>query len=799
MFRKNATLLFLSVCVFYSLFSLKYLIQLDSVYFFKEAYVDLVKNINIWSSYNSPFGGVLVVQWLYPVTFLAGFIGKIFNLDWNILVRLFFYLPSIFLSIYSIQKLAKSFNFGNNGKFLMSLVYIFNTYFILLIDGGQLGVMLAYSILPLAIESIVSLSFFRTIIILSLLAMFDPRFFLMAIFTGFLLNKLNLSKLIRLIPILLIVLLICSYWLLPILKLGSTGVPIFVIPTFVSNLKLTSIMNALFLYQPHWPNNVFGKITYPNIYFLTIPILLVVSFFTKPSREKSLWMLFFLSFSFLVKGETDPLGSIYSYIINNFSVASAFRDSTKFFAPLIIVYSLIVSRYYDEIKNKYLNWFIPLMFIIPLIPGLVFGNHNNLKGISSVSGMLELKTKIKDEGVFTRTVYIPTKPQIAYQTENNQAVDGRVLVDYLPFAADNYGSEDRFNFMLRNSYINYFRALGIKNIVHISKEKTELKKIDNPMPKIYYIDRLAVVIGSPIEVEKLVPEYGTLFLEDGMNNLSKLLEISSDKIFFYLNNKVKKDLIISGLKNKFIDPSISDNSNWAKYSKEDYLTWKYQLLIRGIDTRDINFNNGVILSTVEGETSAIKVDLKSNTKYKIFIRSIAGDSSKGIKVNNVLYKIPSTNTFSWIENNFSFDNETIEIIIKNNGGFNVIGAILIIEETEYNKYLDETNQKLKNYKIFDLNSKLPESKISFDQKPGWLILNQSYNDMWNLGEKTPVAINSMTNGFFVEEKDFNNQILFTGQKVLDLGVKISLASILALIVSYFGYALYKKHHKITIH
>lgn len=784
--NKNIVLILLSLLVFREIFSFKYLVSLDSVYFFNEAYVDLIKYINVWSSYNSPFGGVLMVQWLYPVTFIAGFIGKLFNLDWNILVRLFFYMPSIFLSIYSIQKLGSYFKFSDKGVFLMSIIYVFNTYFILLVDGGQLGVMLAYAILPLAIESILNTSFYRTTLILSLTGIFDPRFLIIAVITGFLINKFNFKKIFKLLPVMLVVLLINSYWIIPLLKVGTINVT-----TFVSELRLTSFLNPLFLYQPHWPYNEFGKVTYPSILFLIFPVLLVISSLFKPTKEKSYWMLLFIIFAFLVKGQSNPLGDIYSYIINTFSFASVFRDSTKFFAPLIIIYAMIVSRYYSEIKNKSLQLIIPILIFVPLVPGLISGVNNNLSGTKNVNDLLRLKESIKSDN-FSRTVYIPQKPQLAYQTENNQAVDGRVLTDYLPFAADNYGSEDRFNFMLRDNYLNYFRSLGVKNIVYLSSKKPEVANIDNPMPENYYIDKMAVVVGSPIGAQKLVPEYGVIFVEDGKTDLGRLLQVPSEKLFYVLNKKSLDDLIIAGLKNEFIDPSLLTESSWGKYLKDDYLTWKYQLLIREIDTKEINYNSGIILSTVENEKVDISYDFKKDIKYKIFIRTIAGKDSKGISVDNKQFKIPSGNTFNWIDQAIVFGQDTNNITLKNNGGFNVIGNILIIEENKYQSYYKDVKGKLNNYKIYNLNSKLPVSKISFYPKSGWLILNQSYNNLWRLRDSQPFPVNSITTGFVVDDGNLNKEPYFKGQKILDQSVKISLASVLGLVVSYLGYAVYTK-------
>jgi len=399
----------------------------------------------------------------------------------------------------------------------------------MLVDGGQLGIMLAYSTFPLAIESILNLNFFRTTFILSLIAVFDPRIFLIAVLTGSLLDKLNFKKILKFVPILLFVLLINLYWILPILKVGSVEVT-----TFVSELKLTSAINGLFLYQPHWPYNQFGKTTNPSILFVIVPVLLVISSLIKPSKEKFYWLALFIFFAFLVKGESKPFGFIYSEFINNIKFMSVFRDSTKFFAPLLIVYSLLVSRFYDELKNKYLILVIPILFLVPLIPGLIVGGKNNLKGASNVDSLIGLKKDVFDDDSFSRTVYIPQKPQLAFQTERSQAIDGRVLVNYLPFASDNYGSEDRFNFMLRDSYLNYFRSLGIRHAVLISDQKPEIAKIENSMPEKYYIDKLAVVVGSPVGVQDLVPEYGVVFIEDGKADLEDLLKIPNNNLFFYL-------------------------------------------------------------------------------------------------------------------------------------------------------------------------------------------------------------------------------------------------------------------------
>jgi len=271
---KNLILVVLSTLVFSGIFSFNYLVDLDSVYFYKEAYFDLTNKINIWGSYDTPFGGLHLILWLYPVTYLAGFVGNLLNLDWNILVRLFFYLPGIFLSIYSAQKLAKSLGYKNNGQFLMGLIYVFNTYFILLIDGGQLGVMLAYSILPLAVEAITNFKFFKTLSFLSLIAIFDPRFFIIMIFFLFLWQIFVRPKsILYLAAFVLINIALQAYWIIPFLKVESG--------LFISSfneINFLSFKNVLSLYQPHWPSNTFGVLQKEPLYFYLFPVFILGSF-----------------------------------------------------------------------------------------------------------------------------------------------------------------------------------------------------------------------------------------------------------------------------------------------------------------------------------------------------------------------------------------------------------------------------------------------------------------------------------------------------------------------------------------
>lgn len=777
MIKKTLLFLGLVVLVFGVFFSNKYLALLDSVYFYPEAFKYLISKATIWDSFNHPFGGVNLVTWLYPLTYLIGFIGTKLNLSWNFLVRIFFYIPSVLISFYSVQILAKKLNLKENGRFLLGLIYVFNTYFISLVDGGQLGILLAYAVFPLGVYAIVEPSFYKSSLLLFVLGMLDPRFLALAVVCGLVLAKPK----IKLMPIFVAVLITSAYWWIPLVKTGYIG-----LSTFVSDLRLTSSLNALFLYQPHWPYNEFGKVHYPDIFFVAFPLILVISALFRRSRQKSYWLILFVLFAFLVKGYTDPFGFIYAFLVEKIPFGSAFRDSTKFFVPLILVYGLIVSSFYDTVKNKFIKVLIPVLLLIPLVKGLYYGNNNNLAGVDNPQMFLQLKDQIKSDK-FERTLYIPQRAQMAYQSIENQAIDARVMTDYLPFASDNYGSEDRFNFMLRDSYINYFKSLGIRNLVYLTKDDYLVTTIEDTLPEKYYIDKLAVVVGSPIGVEKLVPNYGVLFLEDGTTDISRLLELPKDRLFFVLNAKKLEDLKNSLFKDKFMDLSKNNDSNWAKYGADDYLTWKYQLIIRGIDTKDINYNLGIVFSSQENETFKINYQSMVAGEYKLFVRGMSAADSKGLDINGQTLSFPVSPVFQWKSVDLNLNQGNNEIVFKNLGGFNVVGTVFLVRKDEYTKAIDELTTKLKDYQVLNTQQKMPESSVSTTPKSGWMIWNQSYDERWVYNDKTPFAINSMTNAFYVDEAEQNTDPYFTPQKYLDFGIKVSLASILILVVSYLAY------------
>src|SRR3989304_6787997 len=97
----------------------------------------------IWSNKTADGLGEysVITLWSWPLDFLGGVASKI-GLDFGVIEFLILLAPIFILGVVSIRKIFDSFNIKNPGKFVGTLVYIANTYFLLLIDGGQLSIAL---------------------------------------------------------------------------------------------------------------------------------------------------------------------------------------------------------------------------------------------------------------------------------------------------------------------------------------------------------------------------------------------------------------------------------------------------------------------------------------------------------------------------------------------------------------------------------------------------------------------------------------------------------------------------------
>lgn len=696
----------------------------DAPYFYPEALHEFPLEPSSWTSWGNNFGNVNKTFWLTPLMFFYGLLYKVFGLTNDALIRIVFYFPAILLSIITPIIFARSLGFGKIVQFFASLFYVFNTYFLLLIDGGQVGVALAYGIFPLSLVYIRMFlrrpdlsKFFLSLIFLSATTSFDPRVGLISVISilvWFLSEALlakerkSIKNLKWLIPVVLATAAVNSYWFIPLTKLAGG------IDVTVSGLQLLSLLNGLFFFAPHWPANEFGKVSPPPFYFLGIPLLVFGGLFWWKSKKSLSLVIVVLFFIFLVKGTTFPLGEVYGWLVANVPFGVALRDSSKFFIPLFLFSGVLVGASVEYLRNKWRRfaWVSTgavYGYLLFLIHPAILGNLNGVLTQRNLPDDFNIvHNKLTGDSGFFRTAWFPARHPFGFHSEEKSAVDARELVSTRPFASLNVGT-DIFNFIHQNDeFLDWFNLMGIKYLAFsgnprvLNPNQEEVKDWENltsrvasvsglvkenwgigfPVystsevkPHMFYVDKAIFVVGSEDIYQKLrkvnpgfsVGNQVLFFLEDGKFSEYDVYEsLTKESGIIVYNDKNDTDLAMTFLKKYFVSPKDAKFSQWATRDSRDYLNWKYELLNNGVDTREFDYSQGIAFSTVPGERMGFVFDVAKEGHYVLAVRRLAKDGN-----------------FAWNTEEIELDSGEWEKELTSFGNIDVINTVALIPKNQW--------------------------------------------------------------------------------------------------------------------
>ncbi len=737
----------------------------DAPYLYTEGLKEFVNFPPMWTARNNVLGGVNLFLWLTPIMTVYGALGTFLNFPNDLILRILFYIPSLVFGFIGIYLFVKHLKFSTIVQFISILIYLVNTYYLLIIDGGQVGVVLSYGMFPLVLYLLIRSAdnFTTKNFLLALIASFamstiDFRITGICFFLAFVL-KIPERKFSSLLITALCLLGLSSYWIIPSLKLSSGG-----LSSGISGLRTTSLLNTLLLSAPNWPANEFGKIIPPYFYFMIIPLFVFLPLFI--IKEKKVhWLVFlFLFFAFLAKGESDPLGSFYSTVVNT-KIGSVFRDSTKFFIPLILLGGILIGRSVEEIskfikKDLYKNLFVAgISFIFfTLVWQAPGGKLNGVLGKSTDdSNFQRIYQLISKENSFSRSLWFPEKSPFALQTEKNPAVDARDLVNFRPFATMNVGTGDKFNFINNERYLDWFSLLGIKYLVLSGNPRTtsldesdqkdwdrllnlfatdnRLKKsniqtnfpvYENPdiHPSKFFVENTFLVIGSEDVYEKIekidkdfsIGNSGFLFLEDGRLDPLALQTAASTSATLLFNNKEKTDLKMSFLQKFFISPSEAVSSQWAVRGAGNYLEWKYELLINEIKSNEFDFNKGIAFSSRPNEEIKYNLSVPEDGNYYLVIRTMKKDGSNELVAtfNNSEYRVKTQRkeSFEWFESEIiSLKKGINPLIVRSTDGFQVLNTVALIPVSAHEEAKNLTENFINYFQVLNIDNELDKGKI----------------------------------------------------------------------------------------
>ena len=455
----------------------------DAAFYFIQNLKELTLVPFLW--FNNGLGQFSGLLHTFPYLVFLPRALSFLNLPWNIIERIVWYWPFILISIFSswffIGTMLPEIKF----KFLMPLIYLLNSYILMIIGGGQISIALSYAISPLVIALFMR-NIRRTNLILSIISglilalqlAFEPRIaaltVVVVIFYSFIEFRFAVLKYLQafLIP-LIVVAGVHFYWILPMLLLRreaySAGLSS---SDWLSFLSFAKFENSLSLLHPNWPENIFGKISFMRWEFLIIPIIAYASLlFTGRTRRATnkerittdnilLFAVLGLLGAFLAKGSNPPLGEVYLWLFKNFPGMSMFRDPTKFYILVALSYSVLipfsVSQMYtwinskfkspafakatagkqkSKVQSKIQNYLAPIVVLVVISywlflirPAWLGQLGGTFKGREVPQEYAELKNFLVSQPEFFRTFWLPQKQRFGFYSNNHPALSANNFV-----------------------------------------------------------------------------------------------------------------------------------------------------------------------------------------------------------------------------------------------------------------------------------------------------------------------------------------------------------------------------------
>jgi len=837
--------------VFRTYFQSGTLVWGDAPYLFPEGLKELIRFPSVWLNRGANFGRVNSVIFLSPLMVLYGMFGGM-GLGNDVIIRVLFYFPSLILSILGPIYLFRYLGLGKVTQFIGAMLFTFNTYYLLLVDGGQVGVALAYGLFPFTLLALKKLSdkpkienFYISLIFTFLLTIIDPRISIVALITIFIwmVMEKKFSKYFLYLGLALLGL--NSFWLVPLIKSGGGG-----FPSSLSDNPL-SILNPLLLFQPHFPMNVFGKVMKPPFYFFGVPVLIFGNILLKKKKKIGVYTILFLFFVFLVKGNAPPFGSWYDFVVDKIPFGVSFRDSSKFFVPLFIFAGILIGQTVELVMvrfkaKKVLSGLVVLsvyVYLLILIFPALSGNLNFvLSGRKHGDDYFKIKNELVKDDSFFRTLWFPERHPLSFWTENNPELDAKSLVSLRPFSMMNVGSYDSFNFMNNEKFVDLFDVLGIKYLVFSgdqrklkTSEKEQIEwdnlltltsltkgvervdwgvsipvfKIDNIKPRIYGMERLIAVVGSDSVILRnnlKLGNVGFVFFEDGVFDPNILEGKSPKSIDIFFNGKEKEDLTLSFLQDYFVSAGGATKNEWATYSPSEYLTWKYQLLTRGISVDGMNYSRSTVFSTSVGEVLEYDLDVVDDGEYVLAIRSLKENDESVLEYEldgkSGSVEVDENGSFGWFVERVELKAGMQRLILKNGVGLSSVNIVSLIPKNKYEESVKKTEEYLDHFgsvdeyeldlisnqsKWSELEHKMvrpTKYSVNSPKDSSWIVFSESFNGGWKMKKGVEdvgsVPVYSSINTFYVEGDWEEVEIYFEGQKHVRTGMYLSVFSIIIL-------------------
>jgi hypothetical protein len=596
-FLKNKVNIFLTVIIilitgliYYRWFAPGLIIGGDWPFLFDEALKEFPLAVPSWNTWlGNGLGGTSSFYFLQSFeNFTTAFVNFL-HIPWVIVYKFLWFGLFLFFSFFTSSHLLKTIlskiNFGY--ILIAGMIYSTNTYILMVVGGGQMGVALAYSTAPLVMFVFIKLTnlinssysnsrfqiqdFKWSVIvglILSLQVMFDPRITYITMIAVTVYLVLNLRKSIShclslilyvfLIPGLITVLL-HAVWILPILiskqnylnDLNSANISVGI----VKFLSFASFPQSFSLLHPNWPENIFGKIYFMKAEFMLLPIIAYSSLLFKFRRKILFFALLGIVGAFLAKGANPPFGEAYLWLFENIPGFMIFRDPTKFYLLIALSYSILIPfgiySFFEWIHlrfkfQKYLLIILFTFFICYwafLTNPAIFGQLSGTFRKSEVpKEYILLKDFLYKQPEFFRTLWIPRQQRFSFVSNVHPSVE-----TYLLFNAT--GAAEAVKIFRKSGSREYLAELSIKYVIVPYDSLGEIFQKDRRYNEKEYNN----TVNGLIDIDWLRPI-------DGFGKI-KVFETRTFKKHFYLEEDGKISYKMISPIHYSVSVSINEDQN----------------------------------------------------------------------------------------------------------------------------------------------------------------------------------------------------------------------------------------------
>lgn len=363
--------------------------------------------------------------------------------NWAWSERLIWYLPFLLLSVYSSVSLVRTAIPPIAFWWLTPVIFLTNTYILMVTGGGQMGIAMAYAMGPLVLVQFIRLyqkMTYRQSVLAGLtlagMVLFDPRIaylLTLGIFiywmSMMLLEKTADARHIYVLTIPFVVAsLTHAFWILPLVvfrvnPIASLGDAYSSVAS-VRFFSFSDFSHALSLTHPNWPENLFGKTYFLQPEFLIIPLIAFSSLLygSKSKNQRTILFFVFLGLlgSFLAKGASPPFGGVYIWLFEHVPGFNMFRDPTKFYLLIVLSYAVLIPFTLGEIGAKKWKNILLVLFLLYW----VFAHREAVLG--TLAGTFTPRTvpvefvRLKDYLVansgFSRVLWIPARQRYGYSS-----------------------------------------------------------------------------------------------------------------------------------------------------------------------------------------------------------------------------------------------------------------------------------------------------------------------------------------------------------------------------------------------